>query len=38
MLFTSLGLSDPILNAYDEPGNKHPTPMNAKDIQIVLGG
>ena len=38
MLFTSLGLSDPILKAIKETGYTKPTPIQAKAIPLVLEG
>jgi len=38
MLFTSLGLSDPILKAIIETGYTKPTPIQAKAIPLVLEG
>ena len=38
MLFTSLGLSDPILKAIEETGYTKPTPIQAKAIPFVLKG
>jgi len=38
MLFTSLGLSDPILKAVEETGYTKPTPIQAKAIPFVLKG
>ncbi len=38
MLFTSLGLSDPILKAIEETGYTAPTPIQAKAIPLVLEG
>ncbi|HIP50568.1 MAG TPA: DEAD/DEAH box helicase, partial [Campylobacterales bacterium] len=38
MLFTSLGLSDPILKAIEETGYTEPTPIQAKAIPLVLEG
>jgi len=38
MLFTSLGLSDPILKAINETGYTKPTPIQAKAIPLVLEG
>jgi len=38
MLFTSLGLSDPILKAITETGYTKPTPIQAKAIPLVLEG
>ena len=38
MLFTSLGLSDPILKAIEETGYTEPTPIQAKAIPFVLKG
>ncbi|CAA6798559.1 MAG: ATP-dependent RNA helicase RhlE [uncultured Sulfurovum sp.] len=38
MLFTSLGLSDPILKAIQETGYTKPTPIQAKAIPLVLEG
>ena len=38
MLFTSLGLSDPILKAIKETGYTKPTPIQAKAIPFVLKG
>lgn len=38
MLFTSLGLSDPILKAIEETGYIKPTPIQAKAIPLVLEG
>ncbi|CAA6820659.1 MAG: ATP-dependent RNA helicase RhlE [uncultured Sulfurovum sp.] len=38
MLFTSLGLSDPILKAIKETGYTEPTPIQAKAIPLVLEG
>ena len=38
MLFTSLGLSDPILKAIEETGYTKPTPIQAKAIPFVLNG
>ena len=37
-LFSELGLSEPILRAIDEMGYKHPTPIQAQAIPIVLMG
>jgi ATP-dependent RNA helicase RhlE len=38
MLFTDLGLSEPILRAIDEEGYTSPTPIQAKSIPAVLKG
>lgn len=38
MLFTTLGLSDPILKAIEETGYTKPTPIQAKAIPLVLEG
>ena len=38
MLFTSLGLCDPILKAITETGYTKPTPIQAKAIPLVLEG
>ncbi|CAA6822415.1 MAG: ATP-dependent RNA helicase RhlE [uncultured Sulfurovum sp.] len=38
MLFTSLGLSEPILKAIEETGYTEPTPIQAKAIPLVLEG
>ena len=38
MLFTSLGLSEPILKAITETGYTKPTPIQAKAIPLVLEG
>ena len=38
MLFTSLGLSDPILKAITDTGYNKPTPIQAKAIPLVLEG
>ncbi|CAA6810180.1 MAG: ATP-dependent RNA helicase RhlE [uncultured Sulfurovum sp.] len=38
MLFTSLGLSEPILKAITETGYTQPTPIQAKAIPLVLEG
>ncbi|CAA6822320.1 MAG: ATP-dependent RNA helicase RhlE [uncultured Sulfurovum sp.] len=38
MLFTSLGLSDPILKAITETGYTKPTPIQSKAIPLVLEG
>ena len=37
-LFSDLGLSEPILRAIDEMGYKHPTPIQAQAIPVVLMG
>ena len=38
MLFTSLGLSNPILKAIKETGYSKPTPIQAKAIPLILEG
>ncbi len=38
MLFTDLGLSEPILRAIAEEGYTSPTPIQAKSIPAVLKG
>ena len=38
MLFTSLGLSEPILRAVSETGYTEPTPIQAKAIPVILNG
>ncbi len=37
-LFTDTGLSEPILRAIEEKGYKHPTPIQAQAIPVVLAG
>ncbi len=37
-LFSELGLSEPILRAVEEMGYRHPTPIQAQAIPVVLAG
>ncbi len=38
LLFSDLGLSEPIVRAVEEMGYRHPTPIQAQAIPVVLAG
>ncbi|MGI3775928.1 MAG: DEAD/DEAH box helicase, partial [Janthinobacterium lividum] len=38
MLFSDLGLSEPIVRAVEEMGYRYPTPIQAQAIPVVLAG
>ena len=38
MLFSELGLSEPVLKAVEKCGYEHPTPIQEQAIPIILEG